>query len=300
MCNRTWPGALMVVALLANAARADVSFTDNFNDEYLDPQTWTPSMPAFIAEVDGILKVTDNYGTGNAHVQTVYQFGGDFDVQFDFSLVEEYFPFHLTSKAGLRVASIYYPDLFHAEVYRERGSTEDLYVFHYRAGGAAHLVAEVPTSDMAGRLRLTRTNDNDFTAYYWAGGTWQSLGTIDNFTEPTTVDIYAAAIFNPIVTQIRADNFQMVADFVVNDCNANGIPDNFDLENCDGSAWCSDCNANGVLDACDISAGTSSDGNSNGVPDECESEPIPAVSLAGKLAIAAGIALAGITVWRRG
>ncbi len=54
------------------------------------------------------------------------------------------------------------------------------------------------------------------------------------------------------------------------DCNNNGIPDEDDLANCDGSPWCSDCNNNGIIDECDISFGTSTDCNSNGIPDECE------------------------------
>lgn len=36
------------------------------------------------------------------------------------------------------------------------------------------------------------------------------------------------------------------------DCNANGIPDDRDIANCDGSAWCGDCNSNDVPDICDV------------------------------------------------
>ncbi len=58
------------------------------------------------------------------------------------------------------------------------------------------------------------------------------------------------------------------------DCNQNGIPDDQDLANCDGSAWCRDCNGNGLPDVCDISqcdgSPSCSDCNSNGIPDGCE------------------------------
>ena len=57
------------------------------------------------------------------------------------------------------------------------------------------------------------------------------------------------------------------------DCNNNGIPDDEDLANCDGSPWCSDCNTNGVLDECDIDLGLSADCNTNQVPDECDVAP---------------------------
>jgi len=53
------------------------------------------------------------------------------------------------------------------------------------------------------------------------------------------------------------------------DCNENGVLDECDLADCDGSPWCSDCNTNGVPDECDIASGTSEDNNSDGISDEC-------------------------------
>jgi len=53
------------------------------------------------------------------------------------------------------------------------------------------------------------------------------------------------------------------------DCNNNGIPDDEDIENCDGDPACDDCNLNGVPDSCDISEGTSSDEDMDGIPNEC-------------------------------
>jgi hypothetical protein len=57
-----------------------------------------------------------------------------------------------------------------------------------------------------------------------------------------------------------------------NDCDRNGVSDDVDFANCDGSAWCSDCNNNGVLDVCDIDRNSSSDYNENNIPDECETD----------------------------
>jgi subtilisin family serine protease len=56
------------------------------------------------------------------------------------------------------------------------------------------------------------------------------------------------------------------------DCNINGIPDAEDLDECDGSPWCSDCNHNDVLDECDIAEDPSLDRNGNGIPDVCETD----------------------------
>jgi len=54
------------------------------------------------------------------------------------------------------------------------------------------------------------------------------------------------------------------------DCNGNGIPDDCDIANCDGSAGCSDCNGNGIPDGCDIASGAAADCDGNEVPDSCD------------------------------
>ncbi len=52
------------------------------------------------------------------------------------------------------------------------------------------------------------------------------------------------------------------------DCNRNDVPDECDTANCAGSPGC-DCNNNGILDVCDIASGVA-DCQPNGVPDVCE------------------------------
>ena len=54
------------------------------------------------------------------------------------------------------------------------------------------------------------------------------------------------------------------------DCNDNGIRDDWDLADCDGSAWCDDCDGNEIIDECDILKGRAHDCDQNGTPDECE------------------------------
>ena len=50
------------------------------------------------------------------------------------------------------------------------------------------------------------------------------------------------------------------------DCNGNGVPDHWDIK----KGTSEDCNTNGIPDECDIDDGTSTDWNGNGIPDECE------------------------------
>jgi hypothetical protein len=53
---------------------------------------------------------------------------------------------------------------------------------------------------------------------------------------------------------------------LTSDCNANGIPDLYDIAACTSP----DCNANTVPDECDLASGTSADADNSGLPDECE------------------------------
>ena len=64
---------------------------------------------------------------------------------------------------------------------------------------------------------------------------------------------------------------QLIDEFEIlfglsDDCDANGVPDECDLE---GGF---DCNMNGVPDACDLLGGDSADCDANGLPDECDED----------------------------
>lgn len=60
----------------------------------------------------------------------------------------------------------------------------------------------------------------------------------------------------------------------VDDCNADGVTDEFNILRCVGSPSCRDCNGNDFPDECDVDplsdAQTSFDCNANGIPDECD------------------------------
>ena len=64
---------------------------------------------------------------------------------------------------------------------------------------------------------------------------------------------------------------QLIDEFEIlfglsDDCDANGVPDECDVE---GGF---DCNMNGVPDACDLLGGDSADCDANGLPDECDED----------------------------
>jgi len=68
-------------------------------------------------------------------------------------------------------------------------------------------------------------------------------------------------------TALRSTGPQTTA--ALGDCNANGIDDADEIEDCAGASACDDCNLNGLPDECDITSGISNDLDLDGVPDEC-------------------------------
>lgn len=61
-------------------------------------------------------------------------------------------------------------------------------------------------------------------------------------------------------------NGNYIPDTCEYDCNANGVPDTYEIE----EGFATDCDQNGVPDTCDILLHTASDCNDDGVPDACQ------------------------------
>lgn len=81
------------------------------------------------------------------------------------------------------------------------------------------------------------------------------------------------------VGECQKSYLRITVEYIVNDCNENGIPDDCDIASltsvdCNSNGRpdeCErDCNSNGVPDECDVLGGGSTDCNSNGLLDECE------------------------------
>ncbi|MBE7508495.1 MAG: VCBS repeat-containing protein [Planctomycetia bacterium] len=81
------------------------------------------------------------------------------------------------------------------------------------------------------------------------------------------------------VGECQKSYLRITVEYVVNDCNDNGLPDDCDIASltsvdCNSNGRpdeCErDCNSNGVPDECDLLGGSATDCNSNGILDECE------------------------------
>ncbi len=107
------------------------------------------------------------------------------------------------------------------------------------------------------------------------------LGCFEDLPDPNPPcgEVFVGVISSEPITRVSYDeanepegdnNALAVLYFSELDCNDNGVPDELDMAECDGSPWCSDCNGNDVLDECDIAVGDLHDYFPPlGIADEC-------------------------------
>ena len=185
-------------------------------------------------------------------LRTVNAFIGDFDVQVDFDALD--FPFISTGYGELRAYLLDPGPANSVTIGRRRQFSTDDYIFHQSVDGDyGEITSTADLGHETGKFRLTRVGTL-FTAYYWDGG-WQAVGSTTHFAGPVVIDLLARNSLNHPLVRFAYDNFQITADAMTRDCNANLIDDVLDHANCDGSAWCDDCNSNGILDGCDLDLG---------------------------------------------
>ena len=127
-------------------------------------------------------------------------------------------------------------------------------------GTSFFLGVQVQTDEAVFVARIDQTVDN--------GESWLAFDS--NFVDASSLS--TAALFG------QPANFGLPGNFLLraisagvvppNDCNANGIPDECDLD----SGFSGDCNQNGELDDCEILDGSSEDCDANGLPDDCDED----------------------------
>ncbi len=91
--------------------------------------------------------------------------------------------------------------------------------------------------------------------------------------------LYTLAVYDSTPGSVPGgDRIKVAYDVEGNDCNENGIPDPYEIEqgfaeDCDDNGIpdsCGpDCNLNGLADSCDIDSGLLTDDDQDGFPDEC-------------------------------
>jgi hypothetical protein len=212
--------ALAVAAAFSATASGGVSphrITDMFHGSTIDTSDvwawWGTNQPGSVSfgQGDGVLTVDvaadaqPDFGAGG---QTRCSVHGDFDAQVDFNLVN--WPARNGVWVNMSAGGTPY------NVYRVS------WQFDPSESYGAYLPpvgANLPASDAAGTLRLTRLGDI-FTAYYLSGKSWIPLisGTGPTGDVPLSVGVFNisnAATFAGLPVSVSFDNFKATADAVV-------------------------------------------------------------------------------------
>jgi hypothetical protein len=187
--------------------------TDNFNDNSLDPALWS-TFPnggiLSVSETNQRLEVTVTGKNVVGGVGLRWLALGDFDFQASYSLLTDIHGFgHDQDESGPGLGA-FGLDIFVGQL--------PAIVLNLPPPGGVYAAAEgdtlygdALTSDLAGRLRLTRVG-NVYSGYYWEAGNWILLGSgTSTRTGPADLYLGVAADGNATVS-VAFDDFSLQAD----------------------------------------------------------------------------------------
>jgi hypothetical protein len=216
-------GAVLFLLLFSGATvgRADTIVFDDFNDNVLNRSLWMPLVPigdGSIAEVDQHLEVTARAGGSAVVVALLATLTGNFDVSVGYQLQGLLNPAYETG-AGFFLGTPTYP-VGGYTVARDTilGPEEPSngYVGGFPYPESDPNEFKVPTTDVSGVLRFTRSGDY-MGAWYWdsAGADWVLIyGTSDFPVEPITGVYLGMVTWGAEDVSVAFDDFRVQADAV--------------------------------------------------------------------------------------
>jgi hypothetical protein len=204
--------------LFITPARAQV-FVDDFNDNMIDPGTWTVVLygnGAQLAEqnqeLDFFMPASSSGAEFGARLVSVFQLRGDFDIRVDFRLLQ--WPDYNGMRTAIGLTDSYYDDYG-----MERSSlsaseplgAQEVYVADF---GPFVLV---PTQDFTGTLRLVRSGSTQ-SGYYLGSGGWIPVLTDAAPAGDITIQLHAWShdyAFQHQDVRAAFDNFTVVTGQLV-------------------------------------------------------------------------------------
>ncbi|MCK4658588.1 MAG: carboxypeptidase regulatory-like domain-containing protein [Phycisphaerae bacterium] len=200
----------LIPLLLCASAQAQVEFLETF-DSPLDPAVFSVSMgPTFTYTVEGghLLIESDGSQPGNFSGCLYWRpiALGDFSAEIEYWLIT--FPHSSTGWNKVEL-SANIPGTGSLIIVRVRRSSDQYWAWSFEAG----YLAVVPTSDMAGTLRLVRTG-NVFSMYFKGAGSpdFQLLWSGPCGTGPANLRFYAKRQHSDTPIAVQFDNFSISAD----------------------------------------------------------------------------------------
>ena len=206
-------GAMTLFLCLAFAYTSYAgTVTDNFNDNSLDPMWVTGSNGGSFSatETNHRLELTITGDSVFGGVDLRWLALGNFDFQVNYSLLTDIHGFsHNEDQSGAGLGA------FSMGILVVQFPVSDLNLPPpggvYAAAEGDTLYGDALTSDLAGRLRLTRVG-NIYSGYYWEAGNWILLGSgTSTRTGPADLYLGVAADGNATVS-VAFDDFSLQAD----------------------------------------------------------------------------------------
>jgi hypothetical protein len=193
------------------------TLTDNFDDNTLDPGLWTPFFLGGVgtaAESNKRLEVTFSGDNEAGGVRLNVRALGDFDFQASYTLltnIHSFPPDQDESGVGIFAFAADPNPIFAAQFPVSVLDLPPPGGVYIGAEGDLTLYGHAPTSDLAGKFRLTRIG-NIYSMYYWGSDEWVLLGSgASTKTGPADLALAVFADGDPTVSA-AFDDFSLTAD----------------------------------------------------------------------------------------
>lgn len=190
-------------------AKLAAPLDDAFDAPELDSINWLPeTTPGASLATDGMLMLfTDGtQPSAGASIASKWLFTGDFDMQVDWQLGDDYTaPQHDHVDAAFLAVGAVSPDRYWITRLGLPGDAGQFMAFSEASG---QIGEPVETQARAGKFRITRTGDL-LTFYYDVGNGWQKLQSVVAFTDPMQIRMGMASISASLSFTTHFDNFRV-------------------------------------------------------------------------------------------
>jgi hypothetical protein len=208
---------LPILLLLVGSPGHAETVTDNFDDNTLNPMVWTPFFSGgygTVNETNKRLEVSISGNDQGGGVRLNMRALGDFDFQASYTLFTDIHTFPSDQdESGVAIMAFV---LDHDPIIVGQLPVSVLDVpppggVYFGAEGDLALWGHALTSDLSGKLRLTRVG-NTYSTYYWASGNWVLLGS-GTATKTGPADLgLVVSIDGDATVSAAFDDFYLQAD----------------------------------------------------------------------------------------
>lgn len=180
---------------------------DNFQGKCFDEHKWIESdFYELMFPLNGLLFIDKTGLAQDARLTSTYKLHGDFDIRIDYDLLTWGIP---NSKIQSSLFRVKKDDQNFIQVGRERSQTANVYSSNRFYNGNPDLPISIPTIDVGGSFKITRSGNLISTYFYeQISQSYITIHTFNAFADDVYVEI--AGVSSDINTQLRWANYQVI------------------------------------------------------------------------------------------